>query len=73
MQLLKICTAIDYEKNGEKCRVWQKVGELFNDDSGRMFIRMYHQPETRFYVFDIDEKISMVELTIATSQGRIQL
>lgn len=56
MRLLKICTALDYEKNGEKRRIWRKVGELFNNDSGRMFIRLYQQPETRFYVFDNDEK-----------------
>jgi hypothetical protein len=56
MRLLKICTALDYEKNGEKRRIWRKVGELFNNDSGKMFIRLYHQPETCFYVFDNDEK-----------------
>jgi hypothetical protein len=56
MRLLKICTALDYEKNGEKRRIWRKVGELFNTESGRMFIRLYQQPETRFYVFDTDEQ-----------------
>ncbi len=54
--LLKICTALNYDQNGEKRRVWRKVGELFNNDSGQMFIRFYHQPETCFYVFHTDEK-----------------
>lgn len=56
MRLLKICTVLDYEKDGEKRRIWRKIGELFNTNSGRMFIRLYQQPETRFYVFDVDEK-----------------
>ena len=59
MRLLKICTVQNYESNGENRHLWRKIGELCNSDSGQMYIHLYQQPDTRFYVFDYDEKPRM--------------
>lgn len=55
MQLLNICTKKDYEKNGEKKTKWYKVGVLKIADSGKRYIKMFHQPQTEFFVFDNEE------------------
>ena len=56
MQLFDICTKKDYEKNGEQKRKWHKVGVLKQADSGKRYIKLFHQPETEFFVFDKDSK-----------------
>ncbi len=55
MQLYNICTKKDYEKDGEKKSAWYKVGVLKIADSGRQFIKLFHQPDTEFFVFEKDE------------------
>jgi hypothetical protein len=57
MQLLNICTKKDYEKDGEKKTKWYKVGFLKIADSGKRYIKLFHQPETEFFVFEEDENL----------------
>lgn len=57
MQLLNICTKKDYEKDGERKTNWYKVGVLKIADSGKKFIKLFHQPQTEFFVFDNEENI----------------
>lgn len=54
MQLFNICTKKHYEKNGEHKTSWFKVGVLKIADSGKKYIKLFHQPETEFFVFDKD-------------------
>jgi hypothetical protein len=56
MQLFNICTRKDYVKNGESKVKWYKVGFLKIAESGRKYIKLFHQPMTEFFVFDRDEK-----------------
>ena len=56
MQLFNICTKKEYEKDGEKKVLWYKVGVLKIADSGKKYIKLFHQPYTEFFVFDKDEK-----------------
>jgi hypothetical protein len=56
MQLFNIYTKKDYVKNGESKVKWYKVGFLKIADSGRKYIKLFHQPMTEFFVFDRDEK-----------------
>ena len=56
MQLFNICAKKDYEKEGEKKVKWYKVGFLKVADSGKKYIKLFHQPHTEFFVFDKDDK-----------------
>jgi hypothetical protein len=56
MQLFDICTRKDYEKNGEQKSKWYKVGVLKQADSGKRYIKLFHQPHTEFFVFEKDLK-----------------
>ena len=55
MQLLNICTKKDYEKNGERKVAWYKIGILKIADSGKKYIKLFHQPDTEYFVFEKDE------------------
>jgi hypothetical protein len=55
MKLFHICTKKDYEKDGEKKTKWYKVGFLKEADSGKKYIKLFHQPQTEFFVFEREE------------------
>ena len=57
MQILNICTRKEYEKDGVKKVKWYKVGNLKIADSGKQYIKLFHQPQTEFYVFDREEQL----------------
>ena len=61
MQLFNICAKEHYEKDGEKKTKWYKVGVMKVADSGKRFIKFFHQPNTEFFVFDRDENLPIVE------------
>jgi len=61
MQLFSICTKKEYEQNGEKKIKWYKVGFMKMADSGRKYIKLFHQPDTEFFVFDRDENPQKTE------------
>jgi hypothetical protein len=52
MKILDICVKREFTKNGETKLNWYKVGSLKIADSGKQYIRLYHQPQTEFFVFD---------------------
>lgn len=52
MKILDICVKREFTKNGEAKLNWYKVGSLKIADSGKQYIRLYHQPQTEFFVFD---------------------
>ena len=57
MQLFNICTKKDYEKNGENKTKWYKVGVMKIADSGKKYIKLFHQPQTEFFVFEREENL----------------
>lgn len=57
MQIFNICTRKEYEKDGVKKVKWYKVGNLKIADSGKQYIKFFHQPQTEFYVFDREEQV----------------
>lgn len=62
MKMLNICTKKDYEKDGEHKTKWYKVGVLKEADSGKKYIKLFHQPNTEFFVFDNEENTQTAEL-----------
>ena len=61
MQLFNICTKKHYEKDGEHKTKWYKIGILKIAESGKKYIKLFHQPDTEFFVFERDENIQAVE------------
>lgn len=51
MKLFDICTRQIYEKDGVKKVKWYKAGVLKESDTGKQYLRFFHQPETEFFVF----------------------
>jgi len=60
MSILNVCTKREYEKDGIKKVKWYKVGFLKEAESGRKYIKLFHQPETEFFVFENDTKETSV-------------
>lgn len=56
MRLFDICTMKIYEEDGEKKVKWYKAGTLKEADSGKRYIRLFHQPAIDFFVFEKDAK-----------------
>lgn len=56
MKIFNICTQRVYEVNGEKKVSWYRVGFLKITENGNQYIRLFHQPETTFFVFERDEE-----------------
>ncbi|HTA27012.1 MAG TPA: hypothetical protein VK809_04455 [Bacteroidia bacterium] len=52
MQILGIYTCRVYEKEGEKKRQFYKAGIIKTASDGRMYIRLFQQPFTNFYVLE---------------------
>ena len=56
MQLFHVCTKKEFEQNGEKKLKWYKAGLLKITDRGRFFLRLFHQPEIDFYLFESERE-----------------
>jgi hypothetical protein len=52
MKLFDICTRQIYENEGVKKVKWYKAGVLKETDTGKKYIRFFHQPQTEFFVFN---------------------
>jgi hypothetical protein len=55
MRLFDICTRKFYEKEGEKKVKWYRAGIMKETDQGTRFIRLFHQPETDFFIYEKNE------------------
>jgi hypothetical protein len=52
MLIYDICVRRNYEKDGERRVKWHKVGIMTMVESGKKYIRLFHQPHTEFFVFE---------------------
>ncbi len=64
MTLFNICTRVDYQEkeSGETKTKWFKVGFLRISSNGKMYLRLFQQPSTTFYVFDTEVKLPASEV-----------
>jgi hypothetical protein len=60
MKLFHICTKKDFEKDGEKKTKWYRIGILKEADSGRKYMKLFHQPDVEFFVFEREENNQVV-------------
>ncbi len=55
MKLFDVCTRKFYEKDGEKKVKWYRAGILKETDKGSRYLRLFHQPEIDFFIFEKEE------------------
>lgn len=56
MQYLQICTKKQVKIDGEDKTLWFKVGTMRVTDKGTRFLTLFHQPDTEFHVFDMEDE-----------------
>jgi len=56
MKYLQVCTKKQVKVDGVEKTLWYKVGMMRVTDKGTRFLTMFHQPDTEFHVFDMDEE-----------------
>ena len=62
MQLLNICTKKEFTVNGSIVTKWYKVGTLKIAESGKQYIKLFHQPTTEFFVFENEVDPTRVQI-----------
>lgn len=56
MKHLQVCAKKQVKVDGIEKTLWFKVGVMRVTDKGTRFLTMFHQPDTEFHVFDMDEE-----------------
>lgn len=55
-KLYDVCTRIFYtSKEGEKKTKWFRAGMVKETEDGLMYLRLYNQPQTDFFIFEKQE------------------
>lgn len=62
MQIFDVFTKKVYEKEGEQRVISYKAGALKVTDRGNMYLRLFHIPNTDFYVRERDSDLPTVNL-----------
>lgn len=67
MIFFNIFTKREYKKDDDRgdYQTWYRVGFLKETDSGGRFMRLFHQPDTTYYLFptDREEEIPDIQLS----------
>lgn len=56
MRFFDVCTRKFYEKEGETKMKWYRAGIMKETDKGTRYLRLFHQPQTDFYIFEKQEQ-----------------
>lgn len=67
MIFFNIFTKREYKKDDDRgdYQTWYKVGFMKETENGGRFIRMFHQPETTYYLFPTDNVEKIPDIQIA--------
>jgi hypothetical protein len=52
MVLLHVCTKKEFPVEGKLRTLWHRVGIIRATGNGKMFLHLFQQPNTDFYLFD---------------------
>ena len=55
MKFFNVLTKKEYEENGEMKEKWYRCGLLKVTENGGKYLRMFHLPDTTYYVLDQQE------------------
>lgn len=57
MRIFNACTKVVYnDKEGKQKTIWYRAGTLKITEAGKMFLRLFHQPEVEIYFFEQDQQ-----------------
>ena len=56
MRYLQVCTKKQVKMDGKEKTLWFKVGTMRVTDKGTRFLTLFHQPDTEFHVFDVEDE-----------------
>ena len=59
MKFYDVTTKRTYQKDGEQKVQWLKAGKLTVNADGKMYLTLFQQPETTFYVFEQKQETPM--------------
>lgn len=59
MRLFHVCAKKEFEKDGERKIKWYKAGIMKINDRGRLYLRLFHQPEVDFHLFESNKEPRM--------------
>lgn len=62
MRLFDVCTKKVFERDGEKKEKWYKAGIMKITDRGHHYLRLFHQPQNDFYLFEREPKEDVIQL-----------
>lgn len=62
MKIFDVCSRKIYQKDGEKKMKWYKAGVLKESDKGSLYLRLFNQPETDFFVFPKEENLPEIQV-----------
>lgn len=58
MKFFNVLTKQQFNNGEELVVLWHKVGIIKMTKNGAMFLQMFHQPQTDYYIFEPKEKES---------------
>ena len=61
MQLFDVFTKKEYEKEGEKKIISYKAGAMKVTDRGNIYLRLFHMPETDFYIQEREQNMAVID------------
>jgi hypothetical protein len=56
MKLFDICTQKCFEQDREKKIKWYRAGVMKETDKGTRYLRLFHQPQTDFFIFEKEKE-----------------
>lgn len=63
MQYLGVFTRHDYaDENGVTKSKWYRVGYIKLSETGGKFLRLFHQPETKYYCFETEDGLPEIQI-----------
>jgi len=64
MRLFDVCTKKIFEKDGEQKVKWYKAGTMKTTEKGNTYLRLFHQPENEFFIFEksLEPKLETIQI-----------
>jgi hypothetical protein len=61
MRIFDVFTKKVFEKEGEKKAISYKAGMMKITDRGSIYLRLFHQPTTDFFIYEREPEMPIIE------------
>jgi hypothetical protein len=62
MKIFDVFTKKVFEKDGEEKKIFYKAGAMKITDRGNIYLRLFHQPDTDFYLKEREQNIPTIKM-----------